>query len=84
MEIPFDEIAGALVQHPEFAEREVIEITSTLDEMSSENRTRGRAGDFRGPWLPFLTIPGDYAVLAFDNLHREVFEVQFLAADDTR
>jgi hypothetical protein len=47
--------------------------------MSSENRTGDRAGDFRGPGLPFLTLAGEYAVLAFDNLHREVFEIQFLA-----
>ncbi len=84
MEILFDEVAGALVQQAEFTEGEVVKITSTLDEMFSENRTRQRAGDFRGPGLPFLTIAGEYAVLAFNHLHREVFEIQFLAAANGR
>src|SRR5688572_5006856 len=52
--------------------------------MFSENGTRQRAGDFRGPGLPFLTIAGEYAVLAFNHLHREVFEIQFLAAANGR
>ncbi len=34
--------------------------------------------------MPFLTAAVEYAVLAFDNLHREVFEIQFLAAANSR
>jgi hypothetical protein len=34
--------------------------------------------------LPFLTITGEYAVLAINHLHREVFEIQFLAAANRR
>jgi hypothetical protein len=48
--------------------------------MFSEYGTGERAGDFRGPGLPFLTIAGEYAVLAFNHLHREILEIQFLAA----
>jgi len=69
LEILFDEVAGALVQQAEFTEGEEVKITSTLDEMFSENGTRQRSGNFRGPGLPFLTIAGEYTVLAFNHLH---------------
>jgi hypothetical protein len=34
--------------------------------------------------LPFFTVPSEYAVLAFDNWHREVFQIQFLTAANGR
>ena len=84
MEVLFNEVAAALVQQPEFAEGKVIEITSALDEVFSKDRTGDRAGDFGGFGLPLLTIAGEYSVPAFDHVHREVFKVQSLAADNRR
>ena len=84
MEILFDEVAGALVQQAKFAEGEIIEIASTLDEMSSENRTCRRHCNFHGLGLPFLTAPAQYTMLTLDNPHREVFEIQFFAACNSR
>jgi len=82
---PFlDEITGALVQNPELAEREIVEITATLDERVAFDRPRPWLQNFLRPGLAPAAAAIEYAMLAFDDLDRKILEIEFLAAADAR